>query len=89
MAHEQHPHASHWGAFHAKTENKEVVAMHPYAADPEPADILQNIPGSLPHPARVTSPMVRAGWLDNGRGSSRKPGDEQGLRSRLTPYTFC
>jgi biotin/methionine sulfoxide reductase len=61
------PHSAHWGAFSAGFQDGElVVAAHP--ADPDPNEIIQNLPAALNHRARVSRPMVRRGWLDRGPG---------------------
>ncbi|HET8905903.1 MAG TPA: molybdopterin guanine dinucleotide-containing S/N-oxide reductase [Ktedonobacterales bacterium] len=77
MAHRTlHSHSSHWGVFDAEVENGEVVAVHPYPGDADPSAILANIPDSVRHPARITQPMVRAGWLDRGPGPDTHRGAE-------------
>ncbi len=70
------PHTSHWGAFDAVVEHGTVVDVRPYGLDRDPSPILGNIPGSIRHPARVTQPMVRAGWLDRGPGPDERRGAE-------------
>ena len=69
-------HSSHWGVFDAEIENGELVAIHPYPGDADPSSILANIPDSVRHPARITQPMVRAGWLDRGPGPDTHRGAE-------------
>ena len=71
-----HSHSSHWGVFEAEVEDGQVVAVHPYLYDTDPSDILNNIPGSVRHPTRITQPMVRAGWLDRGPGPDDRRGAE-------------
>lgn len=71
------PHTSHWGAFDAVVEDGEVVAVRPFAGDPDPSPILGNIAGSLRHPARIARPMVRAGWLEGGPGPSERRGADR------------
>jgi biotin/methionine sulfoxide reductase len=68
MARELRLHTSHWGAFEAEVEDGRVVAVHPYRDDPDPSPLLDNIPASVRHPARIAQPMIRAGWLDRGPG---------------------
>jgi biotin/methionine sulfoxide reductase len=70
------PHAAHWGAFRAEVAEGRVVAVHPYERDPDPSALLENIPASLRHPARVEQPMARAGWLDGGPGPAGRRGAE-------------
>jgi biotin/methionine sulfoxide reductase len=64
------PHSSHWGAFSAYEDAGQLVVV-PHANDPDPSSLLQNIPQSLRHPARIAQPMVRRGWLDRGPRSGR------------------
>jgi biotin/methionine sulfoxide reductase len=76
MAHAFVPHSSHWGAFEAEVADGTVVAVRPYQHDPDPSPLLGNIVDSLRHPARVTQPMIRAGWLDRGPGADGRRGSE-------------
>jgi biotin/methionine sulfoxide reductase len=76
MARELRSHTSHWGAFQAEVEDGAVVALHPYRHDPDPSPLMENILGSLRHPARIARPMVRAGWLDRGPGPDGRRGAE-------------
>jgi len=76
MTRELVPHSSHWGAFEAEVADGTVVAIRPYRNDPDPSPLLGNIVDSLRHPARVTEPMIRAGWLDRGPGPDRRRGAE-------------
>src|SRR5438874_1262592 len=70
------PHSSHWGVFEAEVADGTVVAVHPYAHDPDPSPMLGNIPGAVRHPARIAEPMVRAGWLERGPGADARRGAE-------------
>jgi biotin/methionine sulfoxide reductase len=76
MAVQRHLHTSHWGAFEAEVEDGRVVAVHPYRDDPDPSPLLDNIPASVRHPARIAQPMIRAGWLDRGPGPDGRRGAE-------------
>jgi biotin/methionine sulfoxide reductase len=76
MTRELRSHTSHWGAFQAEVEAGAVVAVQPWAGDPDPSPLLGNIPGSLRHRARIARPMVRAGWLDRGPGPDGRRGAE-------------
>ena len=69
-------HLSHWGAFDAVTESGRLVAIQPFEQDPDPSPLLRNIASSARHATRVTGPMVRAGWLENGPGPSRDRGSD-------------
>src|SRR6059036_243407 len=76
MARQLLPHSSHWGAFEAEVADGTVVAVHPYRHDPDPSPLLGNIVDGLRHRARITQPMVRAGWLDRGPGPDSRRGSE-------------
>jgi biotin/methionine sulfoxide reductase len=76
MTVQRHLHTSHWGAFEAEVEDGRVVAVHPYRDDPDPSPLLDNIPASVRHPARIAQPMIRAGWLDRGPGPAGRRGAE-------------
>lgn len=66
-------HSSHWGAFSAVQRGNELV-VEPFPGDPDPSPILQNIPAALAHPARLSRPLVRRGWLQDGPGPDSRRG---------------
>lgn len=69
------PHSAHWGVFSAAWQDEKLqVRAHP--DDPEPNSILDNFPSALRHRARVTTPMVRRGWLERGPGADPARGLE-------------
>jgi biotin/methionine sulfoxide reductase len=70
------PHTSHWGAFDALVEQDQLIDVRPSPQDADPSPLLGNIAGSVRHRARIAGPMVRAGWLEQGPGSSDKRGAE-------------
>ena len=76
MAPEWRSHTSHWGVFEAGVGDGRLVAIRPHPNDPDPSPLLDNIVGSVRHPARLARPMVRAGWLDQGPGASPRRGAE-------------
>lgn len=76
------PHTSHWGAFSARWKDGDLE-VKPHPADPDPNEIIQNFPSALRHRARVTRPMVRRGWLENGPG----PDDRRG-RDDYVPLSW-
>ena len=57
---------THWGAYDVEVANGDVVAVHPFARDPDPSPIGQSIRDGIHHPTRIAKPMVRAGWLERG-----------------------
>lgn len=68
-------HSSHWGAFSA-TRTADGLVIRPFADDPDPSPILQNIPAALSHPARLSRPLVRRGWLKDGPGPDDRRGSD-------------
>ncbi len=69
---EMRRHSSHWGAFTAEVRGGRFVGVHPFEKDPAPSPILQSMPDALYDTSRVTWPMVRKGWLENGPGGNRE-----------------
>ena len=68
-------HSAHWGVFSAGwRDGKLVVAPHPN--DPDPNPLIDNFPAAIHHRARVTTPMVRKGWLERGPGADDRRGDD-------------
>ncbi len=68
------PHSSHWGLFSAGWRGGHlVVAPHPN--DPDPNPLIDNFVGAIHHRARVTTPMVRRGWLERGPGADPRRGE--------------
>jgi biotin/methionine sulfoxide reductase len=60
------PTATHWGAYRAEVRDGRLVAMHPFAADPDPSPIGNSIPDALTDRLRIPQPMIRQGWLEHG-----------------------
>lgn len=69
-------HLSHWGAYETLVEDGKLVAIEPFAHDPEPAALLGNVVDSARHRTRVAGPAVRKGWLEHGPGPSGGRGSE-------------
>ena len=65
---------THWGAFTATVEAGEVTSVTPLDGDTDPSPALGNLPGSVRHISRITSPAVRRGWLDDGPGPTARRG---------------
>src|SRR4029079_11333455 len=76
------PHTSHWGVFSARWQGGELEAL-PHPRDTEQNGIIDHFPGALRHRARVSQPMVRRGWLENGPG----PDDRRG-RDEFVPLSW-
>ena len=69
------PHSSHWGVFSAGwTGGRLQVA--PFPGDPDPNPLLDNFADAIHHRARVATPMVRRGWLDDGPGPDARRGTD-------------
>ena len=60
-------HSAHWGVFSAAWKDG-ALDVRPHPGDPDPNPLIQNFTNALDHPARVTTPMVRRGWLERGPG---------------------
>ncbi|MFD4367717.1 molybdopterin-dependent oxidoreductase [Rhodococcus sp. NPDC058521] len=73
---QRYQHMAHWGMYEAEVRDGEVVAVHSHEGDSDPSPILENIPGSVRSKSRITGPMVRRGWLENGPGPSNSRGSD-------------
>ncbi|MDH2327402.1 molybdopterin-dependent oxidoreductase [Cereibacter sp. SYSU M97828] len=69
-------HSSHWGAFRARTTPGGGLEIEPFEGDPDPSALLRNIPSALSHPARLSRPLVRKGWLEDGPGPDARRGSD-------------
>lgn len=67
-------HISHWGTFDATVADNKITAVTPYAGDPDPHRIIENIIDAQQHPARVDRPYIRRGWLTNGPAATEERG---------------
>ncbi|WP_037072927.1 molybdopterin guanine dinucleotide-containing S/N-oxide reductase [Rhizobium sp. PDO1-076] len=70
------PHSSHWGVFSARMVDGRLE-VKPHPDDPDPNQIIDNFPAALRHRARITHPMVRKGWLENGPGPDQMRGRDE------------
>lgn len=70
-------HISHWGTFEANTEDGRITSVTPYAGDPDPHRIIENVVDAQQHPARIDRPYVRRGWLEDGPGRTTKRGRDE------------
>ncbi|MCR5942781.1 Asp-tRNA(Asn)/Glu-tRNA(Gln) amidotransferase GatCAB subunit C [Ochrobactrum sp. XJ1] len=68
--------ASHWGAQRAEVRDGRLVALHPWSGDRSPSPVTASGVEAVYAPTRITTPMVREGWLKNG------PGGPTGCRGR-------
>ena len=70
-------HSAHWGAFRVGTDASGALHVQPHPADPDPNPLIDNFRNALSHRARIATPMVRKGWLENGpRSEERRVGKE-------------
>lgn len=69
-------HISHWGTYDAQVTDGKITAVTPFAGDPDPHLIIENIVAAQQHPARIDRPYIRRGWLTGGPGATTKRGDD-------------
>ena len=69
-------HSAHWGVFSAGWAGSRLV-VRPHPADPDPNPLIDNFPDALQHRVRVTTPMVRRGWLERGPGPDHARGCDE------------
>src|SRR6266700_5506540 len=60
-------HLTHWGAFEAVSDGERLTEVRPWRGDPEPVPLIGNVASAQHHPARITWPYVRKGWLGQRR----------------------
>nr|WP_315593464.1 molybdopterin guanine dinucleotide-containing S/N-oxide reductase [uncultured Cupriavidus sp.] len=75
MSAAMHPHSAHWGVFSARWQDGELT-VQPHPGDPDPNPLIDNFTNALRHPVRVTMPMVRRGWLEDGPGPDTRRGSD-------------
>ena len=73
------PVSSHWGNYLAEVAQDELVAIHPYASDPDPTPIAQSLLNAKDGNVRIPQPMVRHGYLE-------KRHDSDGARRGIEPF---
>ena len=69
-------HCNHWGTYRVAVSDGNIRSLIPFEEDPDPSSIGQGIVGTLDHELRITQPMFRRGWLDNGPGASGSRGSD-------------
>ena len=62
--------AAHWGTYRVRTEHGRAVGMEGFEHDPDPSPIGQGILDVQDGPTRITAPMVRQSWLEQGPGAA-------------------
>ncbi|HLR84494.1 MAG TPA: molybdopterin-dependent oxidoreductase, partial [Nocardioidaceae bacterium] len=58
--------ALHWGRYDVVSDRGKVIEVRPVDGDTTVSAIGPGMPDALNAPYRITRPMVRKGWLDNG-----------------------
>jgi biotin/methionine sulfoxide reductase len=69
-------HTSHWGAYTAQVEGGRLVGVTPRDDDPLPSGLLGNIVDGNAR-GRVTRPLARRGWLEDGPGPDDRRGADE------------
>ncbi|SCK19851.1 biotin/methionine sulfoxide reductase [Variovorax sp. HW608] len=70
-------HSAHWGVFQVGTDPSGALHVQPHPADPDPNPLIDNFRNALSHRARIATPMVRKGWLENGPGADDRRGRDE------------
>lgn len=69
------PTAGHFGTYIAETDGTTVRSLTPNPIDDDPSPIGFGVPSTLRSPARLTTPMVRRGYLEHGPGTGTRGDD--------------
>jgi biotin/methionine sulfoxide reductase len=59
---------TNWGAYEVETDGRDILAVHPFAKDPDPSPIGQSL--KAVRRSRVQRPAIRESWFRNGPGSN-------------------
>ncbi len=70
------PVSSHWGNYLAEVADDKLVAIHPYASDPDPTPIGQSLLNAQDEGVRVPQPMIRQGYLEK---QDKSDGAQRGI----------
>ena len=62
--------SSHWGVYEFVVNEGRLSALHPFSEDSDPSRIGHSIIDLLDDKTRISAPVVRKSWLDNGPGAS-------------------
>lgn len=62
----------HWGAFRATVKDGRWTDVKPWEQDKYPSHQLAGVMDSVYSPSRIKYPMVRRGYLENGRDANRE-----------------
>lgn len=61
--------AFHWGTYRVKVEGDRVSGLIPFEHDEDPSPIGHGITDVIDGPTRITAPMIRKSWLEDGPGA--------------------
>ena len=78
-SHKLIPVSSHWGNYLAEVVDDKLVAIHPYASDPNPTPIGQSLLNAQDKNVRIPQPMIRQGYLEKQHNSD-------GARRGIDPF---
>ncbi len=67
--------SNHWGTYRVEVRDGRVTALRGFEQDTDPSPIGQGVLDVLDGPTRITAPMVRKSWLEQGPGNA---GDKRG-----------
>ncbi len=62
--------SSHWGVYEFVVKEGRVSALQPFSEDSDPSPIGHSIIDLLDDKTRISAPVVRQSWLENGPGTS-------------------
>ena len=68
MSTTRHGTLTNWGAYEIETDGHDIVAVHPFAKDPDPSPIGQSL--KAVRESRVARPSIRESWFRHGPGSN-------------------
>src|SRR6201995_6093584 len=71
----RHVHLTHWGAAEIESDGCQLTSVRPWREDPAPSRILENLATAHRHPARISQPHIRQGWLEHGPGAAARGSD--------------
>ena len=64
--------STHWGTYRARVGNGRIQELLAFEEDSDPSPIGSGIIDVQDGPMRVSRPMFRKSWLDNGPGSKNE-----------------
>ena len=60
------PFSTHWGTYFAEVRDGKLEGVRDYSDDPDPAVIGPGIIDMVDHPTRISQPVVRKTFLEQG-----------------------